>query len=138
MTSPKKTSKTLHITLWVTQVLLALLFIGSGVFKLVTPIATLAQMWPWAGAYPNLLRLTALLDVCGGVGIVLPALTQIRPRLTVLAALGCATLMLSAIVFHLARGEGANTPINVVVLALSLFVVWGRWATVPPSLVAKK
>lgn len=131
MISQQKQSKTLPIALWVAQVLLALVFIGTGLFKLVTPVATLAGMWPWAGAYPTLVRLTGLLDLCGGIGIVLPALTRIRPRLTVLAALGCAALMVFAIVFHLSRGEGANTPFNVVMLALALFVFWGRRTKAP-------
>ena len=131
MTTQPNLSKPLNIGLWVAQALLALVFIGTGVFKLVTPIATLAGMWPWAGEYPVLVRLTGILDLCGGIGIVLPALTRIRPRLTVLAALGCAALMAGAIVFHLSRGEGANTPFNVVMLVLALFVWWGRRAKTP-------
>ena len=131
MISQQKTSRTLHIALWIVQALLAILFIGTGVFKLVTPIATLAGMWPWAGDYPTLVRLTGIFDLCGGIGIILPALTRIKPGLTVLAALGCAALMLSAIAFHLSRGEAANTPFNVVMLALAGFVFWGRRTKVP-------
>ena len=126
MISQPKTSKTLHVILWIAQALLAILFIGTGIFKLVTPISTLAGMWPWAGEYPNLLRFTGVFDLLGGIGVVLPALTRIRPGLTVLAALGCAALMVSAIAFHLSRGEGANTPFNFVMLALAIFVFWGR------------
>ena len=124
-------SKPLHIALWIAQALLALVFIGTGVVKLITPIATLAGMWPWAGAYPNLLRLTGILDLSGGIGLVLPALTRIKPQLTLLAAFGCAALMVGAIVFHLSRGEGANTPFNLVMLALALFVSWGRRVKAP-------
>lgn len=128
MTRLSNPSKPLHITLWIAQAVLALVFIGTGVFKLITPIATLAGLWPWAKEYPTLVRLTGLIDLSGGVGIVLPALTRIRPQLTPLAALGCAALMAGAIVFHLSRGEGANTPFNVFMLALALFVWWGRRA----------
>jgi hypothetical protein len=35
-------------------------------------------------------------------------------------------LQLSAIAFHLSRGEAANTPFNVSLVALCLFVFWGR------------
>ena len=131
MINQSNQSKTLHIALWIAQALLAIVFIGTGVFKLVTPIATLAGMWPWAGDYPNLLRVTGVVDLCGGIGMVLPALTRIRPGLTVLAALGCAALMVCAIAFHLSRGEGANTPFNGVMLALAGFVFWGRRMKVP-------
>lgn len=131
MTSQHKQPNTLHIALWIAQVLLALVFIGTGIFKLVTPISTLAGMWPWAGAYPTLVRMTGIIDLCGGIGIVLPALTRIRPGLTVLAALGCAALMVFAIVFHLSRGEAVNTPFNFFMLALAGFVFWGRRTKAP-------
>lgn len=131
MRSQPGTLKTVNVALWIAQTLLALVFIGTGVFKLVTPIPTLAGMWPWAGAYPALLRLAGVLDLGGGIGIVLPTLTRIRPGLTVLAALGCAALMVGAIGFHLSRGEGASTPFNLIMLTLALFVWWGRRMKAP-------
>ncbi len=131
MTSQQNKSQTFHVTLWVVQTLLALVFIGTGLFKLATPIATLAQLWPWTGEHPTLVRLTGIVDLCGGLGLVLPAITRIRPRLTVLAALGCAALMIVAIAFHWLRGEASNTPFNIVMLALALFVFWGRRTQVP-------
>jgi len=73
----------------------------------------------------------ALIDLLGGVGLVLPALLRIKPGLTPLAALGCALLQVCAIVFHLSRGEGANTPFNFVLVGLSSFVAWGRHYKVP-------
>ena len=130
---PSQPTKTLSRALWITQALLALLYIGTGVFKLVTPIATLADMWPWAGTYPNLLRATGIIDLVGGVGVILSALTRIRPGLTVLAALGLAVLQVCAISFHMARGEAANTPFNFFMLALALFVFWGRRTKAPLS-----
>jgi hypothetical protein len=69
---------------------------------------------------------TAALDFLGGVGLVLPAITRVRPELTHPAALGCALLMVAAIIFHVSRGEGSDTPFNFVLLALCAFVFWGR------------
>ncbi|WP_046242392.1 DoxX family protein [Hymenobacter terrenus] len=131
MISPPTTSKPLHVALWIAQALLALLYLGTGIFKLIPPIATLAALWPWAGEHPSLVRLTGIVDFLGGVGIVLPALTRIRPGLTVLAAAGLAALQVAAIAFHLARGEAANTPFNFVMLAFALFVFWGRRGKTP-------
>jgi len=67
----------------------------------------------------------------GGIGILLPSLTRIQPRLTLLAALGCAALQVCAVVFHVSRGEAANTPFNSVLVGLSLFVFWGRRSKAP-------
>lgn len=118
--------------LWAAQLLLGALFVGTGLWKVLTPIPQLAQMIPWAGQVaPSFLYATALFDLLGGVGIVLPSLTRIRPGLAALAALGCAALQVCAIVFHLSRGEGANTPFNFVLVALALFVAWGRHYRAP-------
>lgn len=119
-------SRPLNIALWAVQVLLALTFVGTGVWKLVTPLAELGAKFPWMAELPTLLRFTGVIDALGGLGLVLPMLTRIKPGLTSLAALGCAALMGSAVVFHFLRGEGANTPFNFVLLGLSLFVAWGR------------
>ncbi|TGD80714.1 DoxX family protein [Hymenobacter wooponensis] len=131
MNNQPKKSKLLRVALWITQSVLALLYIGTGLFKLGTPIATVAGMWPWAGEYPTLLRGTGMLDLVGGIGIVLPALTHIRPYLTVAAAAGLALLQLGAIAFHLSRGEASNTPFNFIMLALALLVFWGRRTKAP-------
>ncbi len=120
-------SKALRISLWVVQGLLCVVFVGAGVWKLLTPIPKLAAMIPWAGQVPPaFLHAIGGIDLLGGLGILLPSLTRIKPGLTVLAALGCALLQVSAIVFHISRGEAANTPFNFVLVALSLFVFWGR------------
>jgi len=120
-------SKGLNVGLWFVQGLLGLTFAGTGVWKLATPIPTLAAAMPWMGQVsPGFLYMTAVFDFLGGVGLVLPSLTRIKPGLTALAALGCAALQASAIVFHFSRGEGGNTPFNFLLVALSLFVAWGR------------
>ncbi|RKH04827.1 DoxX family protein [Corallococcus sp. CA053C] len=125
-------SKSLRISLWAVQGFMAVVFIGTGLWKLLTPIPELAAMIPWAGQVPAaFLHATGLIDLCGGLGILLPSLTRIKPGLAVLAALGCAALQVSAVVFHLSRGEAANTPFNVLLVALAVFVAWGRRAKAP-------
>jgi uncharacterized membrane protein YphA (DoxX/SURF4 family) len=124
--------RALRIGLWAAQVLLAFVFVSAGLVKLLTPIPQLAAMMPFAGEYSEtFVRSVALVDLTGGIGILLPALTRILPRLTVLAALGCSVLQVFAFVFHVSRGEAATTPLNVVLLALSLFVLWGRGRKAP-------
>ena len=120
-------SKGLRIGLWIVQSLLALTFLGTGLWKLVAPIPELGAKMPWMGQVsPGFLYATAVFDILGGLGVLLPSVTRIKPGLTVLGALGCTALMASAIVFHISRGEAANTPFNFLLAALSLFVAWGR------------
>ncbi|XUM20031.1 DoxX family protein [Bradyrhizobium oligotrophicum S58] len=130
--TPLQPSPALRIGLWAAQAAIFLLFGFAGVTKLFTPINELAQMMPWTGEYSvAFVRTIGLIDLAGGLGILLPSLTRIMPRLTVLAALGCATLQVFAFVFHITRGEAAVTPLNIVLLALSLFVLWGRNGKAP-------
>ena len=125
-------SKGLGIGLWVVQWLLALTFAGTGVWKLSEAIPNLAAKMPWMGQVsPGFLYMTAVFDLLGGLGVLLPSVTRIKPGLTVLAALGCAALQASAIVFHFSRGEATNTPFNFLLVVLSLFVAWGRRSKAP-------
>jgi uncharacterized membrane protein YphA (DoxX/SURF4 family) len=125
-------SKALDIGLWVVQVLLSLSFVGGGLWKLGTPVAELAAKMPWMGQVsPDFLYATALFDILGGLGVLVPSVTRIKPGVTVLAALGCVALMACAIGFHFSRGEAASTPFNFFLVALALFVAWGRYSKVP-------
>jgi DoxX-like family len=130
--APARPATALRIGLWIAQVLLFVAFGGAGLVKLLTPIPQLAAMMPWAGDHSEaFVRMIGLIDLAGGLGILLPALTRIMPRLTVLAALGCVTLQIFAIVFHVSRGEAVVTPLNLVLLALAVFVLWGRSRKAP-------
>jgi hypothetical protein len=124
----------LRIGLWLAQALIFTSFVFFGLTKLITPISQLAAMMPWAGEVPvGFVRFLGLVDLAGGVGIMLPALTRIHPRLTVLAALGCTILQVAASAFHTYRGEFAVLPLNAVLLALSVFILWGRATKAPIS-----
>ena len=124
--------RALRIGLWAAQGLLFFVFTSAGLVKLLTPIPQLAAMMPWAGQYSEtFVRSIGLIDLAGGLGILLPALTRILPRLTVPAALGCTVLQVFALIFHVSRGEAEVTPLNLVLLALSVFVLWGRGRNAP-------
>ncbi|MGC2780814.1 MAG: DoxX family protein [Bradyrhizobium sp.] len=121
-----------RIGLWIAQAVIFLGFSPAGLMKLFMPIPQLAAMMPWAGEYSEwFVRLIGLIDLAGALGILLPSLTRIKPGLTVFAALGCATLQVFAMVFHISRGETMVVPVNLVLLALSLFVLWGRSSKAP-------
>ncbi|GLR83820.1 DoxX family protein [Bradyrhizobium iriomotense] len=124
--------RALRIGLWIAQILICFVFTSAGLVKLLTPIPQLAAMMPWTGEHSEaFVRVIGLIDLAGGIGILMPALTRILPRLTVLAALGCTVLQVIAIGFHVSRGEAAVTPLNLVLLALALFVLWGRGRNAP-------
>jgi uncharacterized membrane protein YphA (DoxX/SURF4 family) len=120
--------------LWSAQIALALLFAASGGMKVfMSPEAQAAVGMKDALDIPVLLlRFIGVCEIAGALGMILPALTRIIPRLTPLAALGFATIQVLAIGFHSTRGELAMmAPINLTLLGLSLFVLWGRTQKAP-------
>lgn len=124
--------KGLKAGLWVAQVLVFAAFSLFCAMKLFMPVETLAGMWVWPGQVPPaFLRAMGLVDLAGGLGVLLPALTRVKPGLGVLAALGCVLLQLAAMVFHASRGEFSGLPLNVILLALSAFILWGRGKRAP-------
>lgn len=123
----------MNIALWIVQILLAVAFAFVGFVKLATPVADLAGMvGPWTNDVPEfLIRFIGLAEVAGALGLILPALTRIQPRLTALAAVGLALVMLFAAIFHATRGEFGNIVPNIVLLVLAAFVAYGRNSVLP-------
>lgn len=117
----------LTLALWVAQILLALFYGGVGAMKAFSPMDALGQMLPYAADMPTFVRFIGTMELLGAIGLILPALTRILPWLTPAAAAGLSFVQVSAIVFHATRGETGETIImNLVLLALSLFILWGR------------
>ena len=115
------------IGLWSAQGVVALLFIASGLTKLLLPMPDLTAMMRWPGDYPvAFVRSLAVLDLAGGLGMILPSLTGVLPRLTVITALCCVVLQVLAIAFHVWRGEFSVLGLNLVLLPLCAVVAWGR------------
>src|SRR5262245_55292128 len=98
-------SRAWNVGLWVAQVLLFLAFALAGFFKVAFPMSELEQRMTWVRDLPALLvRFIGTCELAGSLGMLLPALTRILPRLTALAGSGLATIMLLAIAFHVSRG----------------------------------
>jgi hypothetical protein len=128
MTNQHKPSKALHITLWVVQILVAITLLWASAVKLFQPVGEVAAMWPWAGEVPvAVLKLIGAVDLLGGLGLILPALLRIQPRLTPFAAVGVVVLMICASIFHIVRGEGSQIGFNVFVAVLAAGIAWGRF-----------
>ncbi len=119
--------KLLNASLWVSQVLLFGALCAGGVMKLFMPVAKLSVIFEWTGQVPlPFFRFIGIVDLAGGLGILLPELTGIYPGLTLWAAIGGTLLQLLAIGYHVSRGEAKETPFNFFMLALTVFVLWGR------------
>jgi hypothetical protein len=124
--SPKRS--TLNIALWVVQVLLALLFLWAGGIKLVLPLEKLAGPVALPGLF---LRFIGVVEVLGGIGLLLPGLLRIRPSLTSWAAAGLVIIMVGAVGITLQSGSAGMALIPLAVGLLAAFVAYGRWRLAP-------
>lgn len=112
-------ARSTRAALWTLQGLLAALFLFAGGMKLVMPIAVLTQQTPLPGAF---LRFIGVLEVAGGLGLVLPGLLRLRPVLTPLAAAGLVIVMSGATGASMASPHPASA-VAPVVAGVLLFIV---------------
>lgn len=132
LTQAGSSSRRLHISLWTAQILLALMFGMTGLTKLSQPIAALGANMPWTLGVPAwVVRFNGIAELAGAIGLLLPSLTRIQPRLTALAAFGLTTVMVLAVGLHIMRSEFAVIPVPFVLGALAAFVAWGRGVAAP-------
>jgi uncharacterized membrane protein YphA (DoxX/SURF4 family) len=120
----------MNIALWIIQALLAALFLFAGGMKLVMPIEEMMKQMPLP--LPGwFVRLTGVVEVLGGIGLIVPWLLRIKPGLTPLAAAGLVIVMIGATVYTLAAGQIAAAVMPLVVGILAGFVAYGRWKLTP-------
>jgi putative oxidoreductase len=98
--------------LWVLQALLALAFLAHGWLLLSPPAELVDQL---NASLPRWFQLfLGVAEVLAAVGLTLPGLTRILPWLVTSAAAGIMIVMVSATVFHVARGEMSSAAITLV------------------------
>jgi uncharacterized membrane protein YphA (DoxX/SURF4 family) len=118
----------MNIALWIIQALLAALFLFAGVMKLIMPIEEMTKEIAMPGGF---LRFIGVVEVLGGIGLILPWLLRIRPNLTPLAAAGLVIIMIGATAVTLISGAIATALIPFLVGLLAAFVAYGRWRLTP-------
>jgi len=130
----RKTMNIMNIALWIVQILLALAFLLAGSMKVSQPIDKLKKNMNWtAHTTPGIVRLVGTLEILGGLGLILPAVTHTLPWLTPVAAVGLVLTMIGAAIVHVRLKEFSGLAAPIVLLLLALFIVYGRFLLVPLS-----
>ena len=119
----------MNIVLWVLQVLLALVFLAHGLLVLNPPAEIAAQMY---ASLPIAFWLfLGVAEILAAVGLTLPGLTRVQPWLVTWAAGGIVVVMVSATIWHLARGEWSSAVVTLVLLAMATYLAYMRHRVVP-------
>lgn len=120
-----------HKVLWVLQWVFGLYFIAIGMIHFVLPDG-LPELMSWMYDLDDSLHIVSgSAEILGGVGLILPGLTKVRPELTIFAALGLIGLMIGAAVWHAGRDEGPNIVTNVVNILVLSYIAYGRFKLAP-------
>lgn len=112
----------MNLLLWIAQGILASVFIGAGILKLVRSKAELERINGFGYVTERTateMKLIGLAEVLGAIGLILPSLLRILPALTPVAAIALAVLMAGAIATHRRRKE----PVTLVSALLLLLVL---------------
>ena len=125
----------MNTLLWIAQILLAAIFLVTGVSKLLAYEKVMEKVQARfngrpAGVSRGLAAFIGLAEIAGALGVVMPAAltpaTLLPAHLLVrLAAGGLALVMVLAGIYHLRRQEEAAP--DVALFLLALFVIVGRW-----------
>jgi len=115
----------MNILLWIIQILVALLFLMSGVMKFVMPYADMIKDSPVA--FPHWFFLfIGVCEILGGIGLVIPWLTNIKPGLTPLAAALLVVIMIGATVVTAMGPMATMAVVPAVVGVLCILIALGR------------
>jgi uncharacterized membrane protein YphA (DoxX/SURF4 family) len=119
----------MNTAIWIAQILLALAFGMVGIGKLTQPREKLQEKMKWVEDFsPGVLKVIGALELLAAIGLIIPAVTGILPVFTPLAAVGLILIMGGAMLAHIRRRELPMLIPNMVLLLLSAFVVYGRFA----------
>lgn len=120
--------KTKTIVLWILQILLAALFLFSGIVKWMMPAEALTKGSPFSAGF---LLFIGACEIVGAVGLILPAATRIKPILTPIAAACLAIIMIGATITTAMTMTVKFAILPFVTLILAAFVAYGRWRLAP-------
>ncbi|MFF2083442.1 DoxX family protein [Nocardia sp. NPDC058176] len=119
----------MDIAVWIVTGIIALIFGGAGVNKLVQSKGKILENpnMGWANDFSqSSIRLIGLAEVAGALGLVLPWALDVLPALTPIAGYALAALMVGAGIVHARRGEYKALPVVALLVAGALFVAIAR------------
>jgi hypothetical protein len=115
-------------SLWIIQVLLALVFLFAGGTKLVMSAAELTGQTPLPALF---LRFIGVAEIAGALGLILPGALHIRPGLTPLAGACLTIIMIGATAVTVITMGAALALLPFVVGLLTVSITYARWRLCP-------
>jgi uncharacterized membrane protein YphA (DoxX/SURF4 family) len=121
----------MNVALWIAQLVLAGVFLLSGLMKSTQSRARMAETGQTGVANLPMpfIRFVGASEIAAALGLVAPRLAGVAPGVTPIAAIGLMVVMIPAAVIHYRLHEPKNVATNVTLFLLCVFVCWGRLAS---------
>jgi hypothetical protein len=120
----------MNVALWIAAGLLALVALVGGITKTFVPKEKLAhhEGAAWTrGFSAGFVKSLGVIEILAAVGLILPAVVDVAPVMVPVTA-GCwVALMIGAMITHGRLGQGKLVMVNVVYVALAVFIAIGRF-----------
>lgn len=117
--------------LWILQIVFGVYFLYVGIIHFTVPDGLPGPI-EWMYDLSDGVHVVAgTAEILGGLGLILPGLTRIQPRLIPLAAAGLVVVMIGAVIWHLGRDEVSSLVQNIVIAAILAYVAYGRFKLEP-------
>jgi len=120
----------MHIALWIAAGLLALVALSGGITKTFIPKEKLEhhEGAAWTRSFsPGFVKTLGVLELLAAVGLILPAVVDVAPVMVPVTAVCWVALMIGAMITHGRLGQIKLVLVNVVYVALAVFIAVGRF-----------
>lgn len=111
--------------IWFARGVLALLFIVTGMMKILQTKEKLSEKMDWVDDFSSgTLKFVGVVELIGALGLILPFLFDFPKSIVSFSAVGLAVVQFLALGVHFKRKENISMVFNIVLLILSLFVAF--------------
>ena len=122
----------MNVALWIVASVLAFGFISGSIVKLTWSHERYAAKLHWPADFTaGQVKLIGVVELLGGIGLVLPGALDTARVLVPVAASGMALYMAGAVTERVRRREPKEMIGDLVFVAALLFVAWGRFDLEP-------
>ena len=123
----------MQTAIWIIQGVLAFVFLMTGFMKVAQPKEKIAESQGWVENFSAIqVKGIGVLELLASIGLVLPTALNILPIFTPLAAIGLVLTMIGAALTHIRSKDAVyHVVINFALIALAVFVIYGRFVIEP-------
>jgi len=107
---------------------MAVTFLVPGIYKLIYAEQKLVAngMTGVEGLSLSTIHFIGITEILGATGIILPALLNVFPALTIVSAIGFALIMIPAAIISYKRQEYKKVILNLIIFLICVFIAYGR------------